>query len=91
MTLFWKYVPVEHSASLGYPSPEPVGPLGPAPLTIVLTPSLIALLGKEPAGKGAKPAPLALPLARPTQSLAPFFLSFPFLWSFFLPRARFPC
>lgn len=51
MTLFWKYVPVEHSVSLGHPGPEPAEPLGPALLTIVLAPSLIALLGKELARK----------------------------------------
>lgn len=51
MTLFWKYVPVEHSVSLGHPDPDPAEPLGPALLMIVLAPSLIALLGKELARK----------------------------------------
>lgn len=73
MTLFWKYVPVEHSVSLGYPSPEL---LGPAPLTIVLAPSLIALLGKELAGKGAKPACARAPFGMPGSFLPLFFLSF---------------
>lgn len=78
MTLFWKYVPVEHSMSLGYPSPEPVEPLGLAPLAIVLALSLIAPLGKELARKGAKPARARAPFGTP-EPKAGFFLPFFFL------------
>lgn len=82
MTLFWNYVPVEHSVSLGYGSPEPVELLGAALLAVVLTLSVITLLGKELARKGAR---TTLPLARLGQRLAslflPFFLSFSFLSS----------
>lgn len=85
MTLFWKYAPVEHSVSLGYPSPKPADPLGPALLAIVLTPSLIALLGKELARKGAKPARARVPFGTPgpeTGFFLPLFLPF-FRVSFF--------
>lgn len=85
MTLFWKYVPVEHSVSLGSPSPEPVEPLGPAPLTIVLSPSLMALLGKELARKRAKPARARAPfgtLEPKAGSFLPFF-SLSLVLSFF--------
>lgn len=88
MTLFWKYVPAEHSVSLGHPSPELAKPLGPALLTIVLALSLITLLGKELARKSAKPAHAVTPFGK-LEPKAGFFLPFFFLSFFFLSQAHF--
>lgn len=83
MTLFWKYVPAEHLASLGHPSPEPAEPLGPPLLAIVLAPSLIALLGKEMVRKRAKPAHAVAPFST-LEPKTGFFL--PFFFLPFFPR-----
>lgn len=88
MTLFWKYVPVEHSVSLSYPSLEPAKPLGPAPLAIALALSLITLLGKELARTRAKPARAVAPFGT-LEPKTGFFLPFFFLPFFFLSQARF--
>lgn len=89
MTLFWKYVPVEHSVSLGHPSPELAEPLGPALLAIVLALSLITLLGKELVRKRAKPARAVTPFST-LEPKAGFFLFFFFFSFFFLSQAHFP-
>ena len=88
MTLFWKYVPVEHSLSLGHPNPELSKPLGPALLVIALALSLITLLGKELARKRAKPALAVAPISK-LEPKAGFFLLFFFLSFFFLSQAHF--
>lgn len=88
MTLFWKYVPAEHSVSLGHPSPEPAKPLGPALLTIVLALSLIALLGKGLARARAKPARAVAPFGA-LEPKTGFFLPFFFLSFFVLSQAHF--
>lgn len=83
MTLFWKYVPAEHSVSLSHPGPELAEPLGPALLVIALALSLIALLGKELVRKRAKPARAVAPFST-LEPKAGFFLPFFFLSFFFL-------
>lgn len=88
MTLFWNYVPVEHSASLSHPSPEPAKPLGPALFAIVLALSLIALLGKVLVRKRAKPT-RAVALFGTLEPRAGFVLPFFFLSFSFLSQAHF--